>query len=218
MLVRATPDEDADDDGGKKVAADGSRRRSTMAALYGVGLGPGEADLVTVRGKGSPRKSATWSTRRAAYRGRSLNHVDESKIGDLDFPMTKDEEKLRTAWKAAAAEIAPNARDGDVAFVTLGDPNVYSTFGHLRRTINAFHPDVELEDRPRRERGDGLRDDGESRSRAVRALSNAVGAGRRSDHDPVQGHRRAGDSRGLLEASYGVTYGRQLFMEQGGDR
>ncbi len=35
--------------------------------------------------------------------------------------------------------------EGDVAFVTLGDPNVYSTFGHLRRTLEAFHPDVDLE-------------------------------------------------------------------------
>jgi len=102
--------------------------------------------------------------------------------------------------------------------VTLGDPNVYSTFGHLRRTINAFHPDVELEIVP-----------GVS---AVTAFATAMGveieagaglslreaaawgeSDRSGSNDPVQGHRRAGDSRGPPpEAGYDVTYGRRLFM------
>jgi Precorrin-2 methylase len=108
--------------------------------LYGIGLGPGQADLVTVRGKEVLESVDVVYSPGRLSRTVALNHVDESKIGDLDFPMTRDEDKLRTAWKAAAEEIAPQARDGDAAFVTLGDPNVYSTFGHLRRTLDAFHP------------------------------------------------------------------------------
>ncbi|PGF14887.1 cobalt-factor II C(20)-methyltransferase [Natrinema sp. CBA1119] len=188
--------------------------------LYGVGLGPGEADLVTVRGKEVLEECDVVYSPGRLSRTVALNHVDESKIGDLDFPMTKDEEKLRTAWKAAAAEIAPNARDGDVAFVTLGDPNVYSTFGHLRRTIDAFHPDVELEIVP-----------GVS---AVTAFATAMGveieagAGL-SLREAASGASPTGPDRmilfkvtdapatheGLLEAGYDVTYGRRLFMEQG---
>ncbi|QSW98141.1 cobalt-factor II C(20)-methyltransferase [Haloterrigena alkaliphila] len=188
--------------------------------LYGVGLGPGEADLVTVRGKEVlERADVVYSPGRLS-RSVALEHVDESKIGELDFPMTRDEEKLRAAWKEAAAEIAPNARDGDVAFVTLGDPNVYSTFGHLRRTIDAFHPDVELEIVP-----------GVS---AVTAFATAMGveieagAGL-SLREAANGASPAGPDRmilfkvtdapatheGLLEAGYDVTYGRRLFMEQG---
>jgi precorrin-2/cobalt-factor-2 C20-methyltransferase len=170
--------------------------------LYGVGLGPGEADLVTVRGKEVLENADVVYSPGRLSRTVALKHVDESKIGDLDFPMTKDEEKLRTAWKEAAAEIAPNARDGDVAFVTLGDPNVYSTFGHLRRTIDAFHPDVELEIVP-----------GVS---AVTAFATAMGveieagAGL-SLREAASGHSH----EGLVEAGYDVTYGRRLFMEQG---
>ncbi|PCR90649.1 cobalt-factor II C(20)-methyltransferase [Natrinema ejinorense] len=188
--------------------------------LYGVGLGPGEADLVTVRGKEVLENADVVYSPGRLSRTVALKHVDESKIGDLDFPMTKDEEKLRAAWKEAAAEIAPNAREGDVAFVTLGDPNVYSTFGHLRRTIDAFHSDVELEIVP-----------GVS---AVTAFATAMGveieagAGL-SLREAAAGHSPTGPDRmilfkvtdapatheGLVEAGYDVTYGRRLFMEQG---
>ena len=188
--------------------------------LYGIGLGPGEADLVTVRGKEVLESADVVYSPGRLSRTVALNHVDESKIGDLDFPMTKDEEKLRRAWKEAAAEIAPNARDGDVAFVTLGDPNVYSTFGHLRRTIDAFHPEVDLEIVP-----------GVS---AVTAFATAMGveieagAGL-SLREAAAGVSPTGPDRmilfkvtdapatheGLVEAGYDVTYGRRLFMEQG---
>jgi precorrin-2/cobalt-factor-2 C20-methyltransferase len=188
--------------------------------LYGVGLGPGEADLVTVRGKRVLEEADVVYSPGRLSRSVALEHVPEERIGDLDFPMTKDEEKLRSAWKAAAAEIAPNARGGDVAFVTLGDPNVYSTFGHLRRTIDAFHPDVDLEIVP-----------GVS---AVTAFATALGveieagAGL-SLREAAAGASPTGPDRmilfkitdapathaGLAEAGYEVTYGRRLFMEQG---
>ncbi|ELZ02305.1 cobalt-factor II C(20)-methyltransferase [Natrialba aegyptia] len=188
--------------------------------LYGVGLGPGEADLVTVRGKAILETADVVYSPGRLSRTVALQHVPEERIGDLDFPMTKDEEKLRTAWKEAAAEVAPKATAGDVAFVTLGDPNVYSTFGHLRRTIDAFHPDVDLEIVP-----------GVS---AVTAFATALGveieagAGL-SLREAAAGHSPTGPDRmilfkvtdapatheGLVEAGYDVTYGRRLFMEQG---
>ncbi|MFC6718585.1 cobalt-factor II C(20)-methyltransferase [Natrialbaceae archaeon GCM10025810] len=188
--------------------------------LYGVGLGPGEADLVTVRGKAVLENADVVYSPGRLSRSVALEHVDESKIGDLDFPMTKDEAKLREAWKEAAAEVAPRATEGDVAFVTLGDPNVYSTFGHLRRTIEAFHPDVETEIVP-----------GVS---AMTAFATALGveieagAGL-SLREAANGESPTGPDRmilfkvtdapttheGLVEAGYDVIYGRRLFMEQG---
>ena len=188
--------------------------------LYGVGLGPGRADLVTVRGKRALETADVVYSPGRLSRTVATKHVPEERIGDLDFPMTRDEEKLRTAWKAAAAEIAPAAREGDVAFVTLGDPNVYSTFGHLRRTLAAFHPEVELEVVP-----------GVS---AVTAFATALGveitagfslALREADGgvSPTGPDRMVlfkvtdapATHAGLVEAGYDVTYGRRLFMEQG---
>ncbi len=188
--------------------------------LYGVGLGPGEADLVTVRGKCVLEDADVVYSPGRLSRSVALEHVDESKIGDLEFPMTRDEEKLRAAWKEAAAEVAPRANAGDVAFVTLGDPNVYSTFGHLRRTLAAFHPDVDLEIVP-----------GVS---AMTAFATALGVEIEAGaglalREAAGGASPTGPDRmilfkvtdapttheGLVEAGYDVRYGRRLFMEQG---
>ncbi|MFC7165023.1 cobalt-factor II C(20)-methyltransferase [Halospeciosus flavus] len=188
--------------------------------LYGVGLGPGESDLVTVRGKRILEGADVVYSPGRLSRSVALDHVEADVIGDLDFPMTRDPEKLRNAWKEAASEVAPVAADGTAAFVTLGDPNVYSTFGHLRRILDAFHPEVDVEVVP-----------GVS---AVTAFATALGveidagaglalreaAGGKS---PIGPDRQIlfkvtdapATHEGLVEAGYDVTYGRRLFMEQG---
>ncbi|WP_338740914.1 cobalt-factor II C(20)-methyltransferase [Haloplanus salilacus] len=188
--------------------------------LYGVGLGPGDADLVTVRGKRALEGADVVYSPGRLSKTVATDHVPESKIGDLDFPMTRDDDELRRAWKAAAAEIAPRAREGTVAFVTLGDPNVYSTFGHLRRTLDTFHPAVDLEVVP-----------GVS---AVTAFATALGVEVAAGsslalREAARGAAPTGPDRmilfkvtdvpatheGLVDAGYDVQYGRRLFMEQG---
>jgi len=188
--------------------------------LYGVGLGPGHTDLVTVRGRRVLEEAHVVYSPGRLSRSVATEHVPEARIGDVDFPMTRDEEELRRAWREAAVEIAPRARDGSAAFVTLGDPNVYSTFGHLRRTLSAFHPDVDVEVVP-----------GVS---AVTAFTAALGVEISSGaslalHEAARGAAPTGPDRmvlfkitdvpstheGLVDAGYDVTYGRRLYMEQG---
>ncbi|MFD1571374.1 cobalt-factor II C(20)-methyltransferase [Halorubrum laminariae] len=188
--------------------------------LYGVGLGPGAADLITLRGKRVLESAETVYTPGRLSRSVAVEHVPESRLGDLDFPMTRDPDELRRAWREAADAVAPVARDGDAAFVTLGDPNVYSTFGHLRRTLDAFHPDVGVETVP-----------GVSATTAfTTALGVEVEAGaglalREADagKSPTGPDRMVlfkvtdapATHEGLVAAGYEVTYGRRLFMEQG---
>ncbi|MFB6101490.1 MAG: cobalt-factor II C(20)-methyltransferase [Haloplanus sp.] len=188
--------------------------------LYGVGLGPGDAGLVTVRGRDVLASADVVYSPGRLSRAVATEHVPESRIGDLDFPMTRDEDELRRAWKAAAAEIAPRAREGTVAFVTLGDPNVYSTFGHLRRTLEAFHPDVDLTVVP-----------GVSAVTAfAAALGVEVAAGSSlALREAARGAAPTGPDRmilfkvtdvpatheGLVDADYDVQYGRRLFMDEG---
>ncbi len=188
--------------------------------VYGIGLGPGDAELVTVKGKRILESVEVVYSPGRLSRSVALEHVPEEKIGDLDFPMTRDPETLRSAWKEAAAEIASVADDTDVAFVTLGDPNVYSTFGHLKRTLAAFHPEIELTVIPgvsamtafttaldvEIESGTGL---------ALREAANGA-APTGPDRmvlfkvtDAETTHRK------LTEAGYTVQFGRRLFMEQG---
>jgi precorrin-2/cobalt-factor-2 C20-methyltransferase len=188
--------------------------------LYGVGLGPGDPDLVTLRGRRVLETADVVYSPGRLSRSVATEHIDKERIGDVDFPMTRDEEELRRAWKEAAGVIAPRARDGTAAFVTLGDPNVYSTFGHLRRTLAAFHPDVDVEVVP-----------GVS---AVTAFTTALGIEISSGasltlHEAARGAAPTGPDRmvlfkvtdvpstheGLVDAGYDVVYGRRLYMEQG---
>jgi precorrin-2/cobalt-factor-2 C20-methyltransferase len=188
--------------------------------LYGVGLGPGAADLVTVRGRNVLEDADVVYSPGRLSRSVATEHVPESRVGDLEFPMTRDEAELRRAWKAAAAEIAERAREETAAFVTLGDPNVYSTFGHLRRTLDTFHPGVGVEVVP-----------GVS---AVTAFATALGVEVTAGTSLALREASGGAAptgpdrmvlfkvtdapathRGLIDAGYGVRYGRRLFMEQG---
>ncbi|AFZ71370.1 cobalt-factor II C(20)-methyltransferase [Natronobacterium gregoryi] len=188
--------------------------------VYGVGLGPGDADLVTVKGRRVLESVATVYSPGRLSRSVALEHVAESKIGDLEFPMTRDPDELRSAWKDAATEVASEAREDDVAFVTLGDPNVYSTFGHLRRTLDTFHPEIELEVVPgvsamtafataldvEVEAGTGL------------ALQEAEGGSVSTDPDRMILFKvtdAPATYETLTEAGYDVQFGRRLFMQQG---
>ncbi|UPV73874.1 cobalt-factor II C(20)-methyltransferase [Halorussus limi] len=189
-------------------------------SLYGVGLGPGDADLVTVKGQRVLEEADVVYSPGRLSRSVATEHVPEDRIGDVDFPMTRDEDELRRAWKEAADEIASRARDETAVFVTLGDPNVYSTFGHLRRTMSAFHPEVDTEIVP-----------GVS---AVTAFATALGVEISSGmslalHEAARGAAPTGPDRMILfkvtdapatheklvDAGYDVVYGRRLFMEQG---
>ena len=77
--------------------------------LYGIGLGPGATDLLTVRGKRRLESvDIVYSPGRLSRRV-AAEYVSESKLSDLEFPMTTDPEELQAAWETAAAEVAPKA-------------------------------------------------------------------------------------------------------------
>lgn len=188
--------------------------------LYGVGLGPGDPELITVAGKRVLDEAAVVYSPGRLSRAVATEYVSEDRIGDLDFPMTSDPDELRAAWKTAAEAVAPRANEATAAFVTLGDPNVYSTFGHLRRTLDHFHPDVDIEIVPgvssvtafatalgiEIEAGAGL------------ALQEAAGGVSPTGPDRMILFKvtdAPATHAGLVEAGYEVTYGRRLFMEHG---
>ena len=186
--------------------------------LYGIGLGPGATDLLTVRGKRRLESvDIVYSPGRLSRRV-AAEYVPDSKLGDLEFPMTTDPDELQAAWETAAAEVAPNARDADAAFVTLGDPCIYSTFGHLRRTLHNQHPDVDIEVVP------GV----SSMTAFASVLGVDIDAGAELTLcEATGGEAPIGPDRlilfkmtdapttheKLVEAGYDVTFGRRLFMD-----
>ncbi len=121
--------------------------------LYGVGVGPGDPKLITLRAAEVLRQVhhlfVAASTRNSYSAALSVvrPHVPEkATVERLDFPMTKDKDLLKRAWEENAQRVAEILKQGkDVAFLTLGDPSLYSTFGYLYRHIKKHLPGLECE-------------------------------------------------------------------------
>jgi len=186
--------------------------------LYGIGLGPGATDLLTVRGKRRLESVGVVYSPGRLSRRVAAEYVPDSKLSDLEFPMTTDLDELQAAWQTAAAKVAPNAKDADAAFVTLGDPCIYSTFGHLRRTLRDQYPDVNVEVVP------GV----SSMTAFASVLGVDIDAGAELTlREATDGVAPTGPNRlilfkvtdapatheKLVEAGYDVTFGRRLFMD-----
>jgi len=120
--------------------------------LYGIGVGPGDPDLITLKAIKTLQKVdvvlAAASTRNEASLALSIArpHLgQETKTLRLNFPMTRDAAVLENAWRENAATVADILDAGkSAAFLTLGDPLTYSTFGYLLRVL-ALHTDAPVE-------------------------------------------------------------------------
>lgn len=125
---------------------------SKTGILYGIGVGPGDPDLVTIKAAKILGRVdivyAAASTRNHHSLAKDIArpHVPEkTPIKMLKFPMTRDKTETRSAWAMHAATIIRELESGqDVAFLTLGDAMTYSTFGYIVRHISAMAPHLKI--------------------------------------------------------------------------
>lgn len=124
---------------------------SHTGILYGIGVGPGDPELITLKAlkvlQRTPYIFAATSSRNTYSLALDIvrSHVHEAQIEKLPFPMSRDLEILQEAWDENARRVlAVLARGSDAAFITLGDPLTFSTFGYLLRTMKHFDPAVRI--------------------------------------------------------------------------
>ncbi|MEU9337568.1 precorrin-2 C(20)-methyltransferase [Streptomyces sp. NPDC048290] len=125
--------------------------------LIGVGVGPGDPELVTVKGVNALRAAAVVvvPVMDTGERGRAeatvLHYVGAERVVRVVFALNERTDRARreAAWDAAGRRVAALLTEhGCVAFATLGDPNVYSTFGYLAQTVSALAPGTVVESVP----------------------------------------------------------------------
>lgn len=145
--------------------AKGQQDPGAQGLFYGVGVGPGASDLITLRALRVMEEADVLAIPRPSDFGRSVAwgivspHVESSQWSQrrkelgknpqehlfLTFPMSKDPEVLVPAWTYASQAICERLGEGkSVAFLTQGDPYIYSTFVYLEERIKEALPQVKV--------------------------------------------------------------------------
>ncbi|MCS7280185.1 MAG: precorrin-2 C(20)-methyltransferase [Desulfobacterota bacterium] len=131
-------------------------KKKSFGKLFGVGIGPGDWELLTLKALRILKEVDVIFCPKGDEKGSSIARsiverlVDSSKeFVDLVFPMTKDKEVLRNYWEGAAKRIFSEIEKGkNCAFITLGDPLIYSTYIYLLKTLRNLYPTMEIETVP----------------------------------------------------------------------
>ncbi len=112
--------------------------------LYGVGVGPGDPELMTLKAVRLIRENEVVAVPGAdvketvAYKiaVQAAPELAEKELLPIYMPMTHDLEEQRRNHEKGAAAIEEYLKQGkNVVFLTLGDPTIYSTFSYLQKRV-----------------------------------------------------------------------------------
>lgn len=130
---------------------------TNIGTLYGLGVGPGDPELITVKAFRVIQETPViaYPRKRKGSKSYAQRIVDvyirpgEKEMLGLVFPMTKDQAILDAEWHKTIEIVYDKLQEGkDVAFVTEGDPLLYSTFIHMMKLMQELHPEIEVKTVP----------------------------------------------------------------------
>lgn len=114
------------------------------AVLYGVGVGPGDAELMTLKAVriikscdivGIPAKDAASC---AAYRValEAVPEMADKPVLAVPVPMTADRQRLSEVYDEGCRRLEKELAQGKkIAFLNLGDPTIYGTYMELHSRV-----------------------------------------------------------------------------------
>ena len=116
--------------------------------LYGIGVGPGDTELLTLKAARILKTVPVVFTPKSSKEKESIalsivkpilkerNDYKRLMLVTPIFPMIEDKEELEKIWTSASEMIAQYLNSGrDVAFITLGDPSVFSTYAYVQKRL-----------------------------------------------------------------------------------
>ncbi len=116
--------------------------------LIGIGVGPGDTELLTLKAAKILEKVPVIFSPKSAKEKESIalsivrpllkERKDYKKIMIVEpiFPMIEDKKELKKIWDSASELVAQYLNTGrDVAFITLGDPSIFSTYSYLQKRL-----------------------------------------------------------------------------------
>ncbi len=121
--------------------------------LYGIGVGPGDPEMLTLRAVRAIKEADVICLPKAdKYECRAFQialpavpELKYKKTISFDFEMTRDEETLAKMHAEFYEKYRQLIMDGyNLAFLTIGDPTVYSTFGYIMKLAKKDGIEVEI--------------------------------------------------------------------------
>ena len=112
--------------------------------LFGVGVGPGDPELMTIKAVRLIRENdiialpGAKAEETVAYKiaEQAVPELAEKFLLSVPMPMTRDREEQARNHEAAAERIEKYLKQGkNVVFLTLGDPTIYSTYLYVQKRV-----------------------------------------------------------------------------------
>ena len=116
--------------------------------LIGIGVGPGDTELLTLKAAKVLKTVPVVFSPKSAKEKESIalsivrpileERKDYKRLMLVEpiFPMIEDKDELEKIWNSAAEMIAQYLDSGrDVAFITLGDASVFSTYSYVQKRL-----------------------------------------------------------------------------------
>ena len=118
--------------------------------LYGIGTGPGDPELLTLKAIHTIEKCdvialpSAGSNESTAF-GIVGRYIADKPLLECQFSMEKDGEKRKAVRKKSADSICELLDQGkNVGFVTLGDPAIYSTYMYIHEIVGERGYDTQI--------------------------------------------------------------------------
>jgi len=117
--------------------------------LFGIGTGPGDPELLTLKALNTIRNCSVIAVPEAGNERTAFSivekHLEGKELLECRFAMVHDQAKRMTSRQSVADSITGILETGkDVGFITLGDPTTYSTYMYVHKLIVERGFDAEI--------------------------------------------------------------------------